>query len=294
MRLSYDSIRRLAKKAATNGAPRVGTTRWEWDISGDCHQPRSRDYWGRPDRDRALEKFSAEVAEWKSNAAASIFANTYLEDFEFKPLAPKGVNRWSSWSGGEQAIIAVTMTVRCRKCETCLDLRRRQWAARALAETASAARTWFGTITFNPQEQTLALFRARRKARQKSLTWETLTEQQRFIKHHEQLGELITLWLKRVRKQVGMKNLRYLLVCEAHKSGLPHYHILVHQVDELRPILWKHLARTFPHGFVKFNLTDTKQDDWKRRARYPCKYLAKAVEARVRASTRYGKERSQA
>ena len=160
------------------------------------------------------------------------------------------------------------------------------WYARAMTETVQAHRTWFGTITLNPHAQFEMLTRARRKARHRGVIWEELNAEEQFRELHHQNGVLLQLWLKRVRKESGAP-LRFLLVAEAHKTGLPHYHCLVHEIDEVRPVRHKTLSDQWPHGFTNFKLvTDPKQ------AGYLCKYLSKSALARVRASSRYGQLRS--
>lgn len=99
---------------------------------------------------------------------------------------------------------------------------------------------------------------------------------------HDEITKELTLWLKRVRKQ-SAASIRYLLVCEAHKSGLPHYHILVHQVGEV-PVLKKHLE-DWPHGFTQWKLVN----DLTSTSGYVTKYLLKEARARLRASVRYGR-----
>jgi hypothetical protein len=156
------------------------------------------------------------------------------------------------------------------------------WYARALAETEQAQRTWFGTITLNPDAHFMSLARARRQASRRSVLWEDMTEQQQFSAVHRQNGLQLQLWLKRVRKE-SKASLRFLLVCEAHKSGLPHYHCLVHEQVGSAPVLKRTLKDQWTLGFTNFVLcTDPKQ------AGYLCKYLSKDARARVRASTAYG------
>lgn len=92
----------------------------------------------------------------------------------------------------------------------------------------------------------------------------------------------ITKYLKRVRKKSGAP-LRYILVAEAHKSGLPHYHMLIHECDPSRQVRHKDLTAAWSWGFTRFKLVETSNTAW-----YVCKYLSKAQLARVRASVRYG------
>ena len=97
-----------------------------------------------------------------------------------------------------------------------------------------------------------------------------------------EVGREVTRYLKRVRKESGAR-VRYLLVAERHKSGQPHLHIMVHEADQERPVRYATLANQWKLGFVHFKLAqDTKT------AAYVCKYISKALLARVRASLRYG------
>lgn len=97
----------------------------------------------------------------------------------------------------------------------------------------------------------------------------------------DQGGELLTLWLKRVRKNSGAK-LRYMLVTESHKSGLPHWHCLLHEAEGGSPITNRVIVEAWNYGFSHAKLV--KSDA----ASYVTKYLAKQSLARVRASAWYG------
>lgn len=158
------------------------------------------------------------------------------------------------------------------------------WIARAMHEIRESERTWFATLTFRPEEhyrlQAISLARAAaRSIPTKELSSLDVERMQWKAAQRE-----VTLFLKRVRKAVGMKSLRYVLVQEKHKSGLPHYHLLMHESDPAQPIKYAALATAWSRGFAKFKLIGDDQ----RAAFYVCKYLAKANEGRVRASLRYG------
>ena len=90
----------------------------------------------------------------------------------------------------------------------------------------------------------------------------------------------VTLFLKRVRKNSGAA-FRYLVVGEAHKSGVPHYHVLVHEASRVQ-IPHRLLKDAWQAGFSDFKLADAKA------AGYVAKYISKDVAARVRASAHYG------
>lgn len=173
----------------------------------------------------------------------------------------------------------VELEVACRSCEPCLRARSRLWAALAVAETRVWPRTWFGTLTLSPHESFRTLMEARQRARHRATPIEGESEQSQFTKHVNAIGPEIGKFLKRVRKNTGAK-LRYLLVAEPHKSGLPHFHILIHECAGL--VRYDDLKSQWLLGFSAWKLTDHKS------ASYVCKYLSKSARARVRASQAYG------
>ena len=71
-----------------------------------------------------------------------------------------------------------------------------------------------------------------------------------------------------------------LQVVEAHKSGLPHVHLLVHDKGDTT---YRRLTDTWPLGFAHAKLVEGTAA-----SRYVAKYLAKSALARVRASQGYG------
>ena len=96
----------------------------------------------------------------------------------------------------------------------------------------------------------------------------------------------ITLWLKRMRKK---SDFRYLLVAEAHKSGAPHFHALIHEMDPLRPCRERDMRKAWRGiGFLHAKLIREGEDDAGRASHYLTKYISKSMIRRVRASFRYG------
>lgn len=171
---------------------------------------------------------------------------------------------------------------RCRKCDPCLMHRRRLWTARAVAECAVASRTWFGTLTFAPVERVKHLYRAQlRRSRQTSDPWAKADEAEQFRCIVGEAGSEVTRYLKRLRKDVG--RFRYLLVSEAHKDGFPHFHLLLHELDNV--VKKRQLDEHWHQGFAKWRLVALGDPLG---ARYVCKYLNKSALTRVRASQRYG------
>lgn len=172
------------------------------------------------------------------------------------------------------------LDTRCRKCEGCLRARAALWRGRAMAEIAGSTRTWFGTLTLNAHEQFRALAAATLTARRDGVEWAGLTVAEKFKRRCVEIGKEVTLFMKRVRKQSGAK-IRYVLVFEAHKSGDPHLHMLVHEgISEVRHRL---LQAQWTLGFSNWKLVKDRVA-----ASYVTKYLSKAAIARVRASLRYG------
>lgn len=173
------------------------------------------------------------------------------------------------------------MTARCRKCEECLAHRSNLWSARAIAETRSSTRTWFGTITVAPEHRVKFSYAAQLRASRMCVAWGELSEAERFLRIANQVKPHLTLFLKRVRKNSGP--FRYLFVLEAHKDGFPHFHVLVH--EHCSAITKRVLDGAWKLGFTQFRLVDEGKTG---PAFYVCKYLAKSALARVRASQDYG------
>lgn len=154
------------------------------------------------------------------------------------------------------------------------------WRTRAEHETRAALRTWFGTLTLNPAAHMTMVSRARVRLAQQGIDFDDLPIGEQFIERHREISREITKYLKRVRKISGQ--FRFLMVAEHHKSGLPHYHVLVHERDA-HGVKHRVLSSEWKLGFEKWRLlTDLRE------ASYLCKYLAKATVARVRASGAYG------
>lgn len=177
------------------------------------------------------------------------------------------------------------LKVRCRKCEDCLKARARSWVQRAGRELAMAQRTWFVTLTLTPQRQFECLSKARVLAKAGCVDLEELSTADIFSRRVSVINVEITKWLKRVRKN-STSRLRYVLVAEAHKSGDPHFHALVHEVVGSSPLTYRVLTNAWQWGFSSAKLTDPTGTG---PAWYVAKYLAKSALARVRASARYGR-----
>jgi len=152
----------------------------------------------------------------------------------------------------------------CRKCQTCLENRRRLWRRRAVQEIVQSNRTWMGTLTISPHQRFMFSLQAGSRDYHASIGI---------------IGKEMTKYYKRLRK--ADYKFRYLQVAEAHKDGYPHIHVLIHEVSS--PIPKSRLQSELPHGFTNFKLVKDQSA-----AYYVAKYLAKDARTRIRASQQYG------
>ena len=180
------------------------------------------------------------------------------------------------WSG------TLIMRVPCRKCAGCLRYKASLWRKRSTAELAIAPRTWMGSFTFSPEEHYMAALRIRSACRHRSVDPDTLNDVEMFKFRVADMGAVATRYFKRLRKHKAV--FRYLLVTEAHKSGLPHLHVLLHEADHFQPVRKRLLQEQWPHGFTNFKLVE----DGAKASYYVTKYVAKGMLSRVRASQHYG------
>lgn len=243
--MHLDVLRRLVGQALRYGAVRRSQLTWEWENHGDCLTPVRMVHHARKDR--------------------------------------KGNLRVNDWNPGDEPNLTLYMSARCRQCAPCLRLRGRLWYARARAETFRSSRTWFGTLTVRPEEHLQAQLRATQRLRKRAgVKWSALTDREQFAERHRELSDPLTRYLKRLRKE-RKTSFRYLLVAEAHKSGLPHYHALIHESLNKPPLTKATLDSQWQLGFAKWRLVEGPKV-----VGYVTKYIAKSAEARVRASVRYG------
>lgn len=243
-----DRLNAILVRALASGARRKSVTTVEWSIAGDCYAPYLTVIEGRaelPHRQRTM-------------------------------VLGMGTGRpVSQW---------LELWTRCRKCERCLRARARRWFGAAVAETKASSRTWFGTLTLSPEEHFRALSVARHKIAQQGIDFDTLEGEDQFLLRHSAIGPELTKYIKRVRKESGAR-LRYLLVAERHVSGLPHYHMLVHEAPLHGIVSHRTLSTQWHMGFERWRLVPPESP---KKAGYLCKYLSKSMSARVRASQRYG------
>lgn len=276
--MHHDQIKRLVAQALSQGGVRKSAIRTEWNLGGNCTSPVVREIHVRPPAD---EKPRDETSKFLDAVMAKFPGAEVVRDERDRDARPQRdkyivVTRESSFP------LTLTITLRCRKCDRCLKLRQRLWSDRARRETATARRTWFGTLTLKPETQLMMLSRARKRLSMQGIDFETLSFREQFAERVKQISLEITKYLKRVRKESGA-SLRYLLVAEHHKSGLPHFHMLVHELDEIG-VRHSTLSKQWGLGFEKWRLVSEPSE-----ALYLTKYLSKTAAARVRASRGYGR-----
>lgn len=222
--------------------------------------------------------------------------------------------RYSATHGKKVLPLMVRGTARCRKCEACMNYRAWQWRERGQAEFRSHLVTLFGTFTMSPEQHYLLDARiASGACGRQSRDLRDLSAQELFAARVQAFGDELTKYVKVIREgRCGERpHLRYLLVAETHDSdktsevmrGRPHYHVMLHtntphllvREDEwltdrkgrihVRESAWLRSSWTF--GFTTFERAQNEKAVW-----YVCKYISKAMDARVRASQSYGISRS--
>lgn len=175
---------------------------------------------------------------------------------------------------------------RCLKCEACREARSFHWTRRAEVECRRNARTWFGSLTIRPEERLHALSQARAEY-SNSGDFDTLDYKLQFLRVVSVLQREVTRYQSRIRKASTGK-LRILLVTEQHKTGDPHFHMLVHECEANGPTpeeMEGLLRREWKLGFCDWSVIRTHSGA----ARYACKYIGKSGASRIRASIGYGK-----
>ena len=195
-----------------------------------------------------------------------------------------------NWRKPKRGIELVMLTP-CRRCPTCLRRHGWVWSQRALAESEASHRTWFVTLTTSPQYD----FVVDTVAGGRVDNFGMLSPAKKFALRSRVLGDEVTKYLKRVRKNTGHR-LRYLLVTEQHDSEetspekrfRPHLHLLVHEFAG-QQIAKRQIRENWHHGHSHAKLVG---GDWA--AWYVTKYISKANDARVRASLKYGSTSSAA
>lgn len=230
------------------------------------------------------------IADGLSKGAVQHSRMRYEWDIGGDCISPRGrtitatpeadTGRDYGYKPGKSHTLTLLLHTRCRKCETCLAQRSSLWMGRALGEIRRANRTWMCTFTLAEDQQYLYGLRAVQAEKRRGNNWDDLSSDDQLLARHRAIQGELTKWFKRLRK--SGHSFRYLLVMEAHKSGLPHYHALLHEIGD--PISYRNLkSANWALGFTRFTVAETYS------CYYVTKYLAKDCKARVRASVAYGR-----
>lgn len=266
-RLHHDRATHLLRKALGAGAVRTGLLSARWDISGGCTDTYWTTYVGRPEVN--VVQARNEFDEDKRNT-----------HFEYHP--------------GKRGTVHVDIGTRCRRCANCRNYRRWEWDHRMTEELRRAVRSWYGTLTLTPFNQYRVEVEARRYQESRGWSWDQMNEDERFRATARFALKEVTLYIKRFRKQAygpkGKAPFKWICVTERHKSGKPHFHMLVHEV-QMRPIPHRILSGQWHQGFEQWRLVKLDENP-KIVAGYLCKYLTKDFCTRIRASEKYGEQQT--
>jgi len=255
----------IAKYAISNGAVLSTPQSLLWDCSGGCDNPRLVTLEGRTPRD--LTTFFEWCGKFRNLTCPPA-------DTDFKRLNKDIFCSKPDTSG---RVFWIDILVKCRVCEQCLRKRAAMWYYRAKNEYACSSRTWFGTLTLSPEWH----YYVECQATKDSGYW-CLDELGQLRQRHKVISCEITRYLKRVRKECAVP-FRFLLVLEVHKSGLPHYHLLIHERNIEECVRKRTLQEQWKWGFTNFKICEDCNS-----AAYVAKYLSKSMLCRVRASIGYG------
>lgn len=277
-----------AVRAVQGGGDMKSVSRIEWDVSGrgrlQCQSPVYREYLG-----------------------------AYAVGYDYR----------TDRASGRHHTRALELQVRCRRCGPCLEYRKLLWRGRARYEIAQSCRTWFGTLTCTPQFQVLAQYRASLRLAKSGVEFAKLPHEEQFAERVKEIQQEITKWFKRVRKESSVKlrqqarksdgctatkgkrcnchrlsdytvTLKYLLVVEEHTGGgahhgLPHFHLLIHERFEDKPVRHSVLNGKWGLGHTDFELIPSPENEGNKFANYVTKYLTKSVLCHPRASLKYGR-----
>lgn len=169
--------------------------------------------------------------------------------------------------------------VPCRKCPACMKNRAAHWRYRMVSEYKAAPRSWLCSFTYRPDVHQYVLNWLRAEHDAAGDQFDALPIEKQFQLRAGRLAKYATLYFKRLRKEGNQ--FRYVLVAEAHASGLPHHHALIHEVAD--PVRHASLARAWEWGFMNAKLIHEPAQ-----AAYVAKYLSKSMGAKLRASIDYG------
>jgi len=215
---------------------------------------------------------------WQADLAGTCLHPVRMSEYHTQVTTAEG-------TPGDSGKYLVTLA-RCRSCKPCMDHRKEVWTARAFQEWCGSSRVWFGTLTFAPEKHYMLMVQAIKRSTLSADLWARLDEAERFARVEAEAAREVQLWLKRVRKAIEPMQLRYMLVAERHKSGNPHYHLLLHEQTDgsvtkrLMEDQWEAC------GFSAWRLLSGAHGATG--VHYVAKYLNKTTVIRVRASKHYG------
>lgn len=199
------------------------------------------------------------------------------------PVVVEQFARYSAQHGKAVKPLCVILETQCRDCGWCREQRRKRWAARAMAEYGQSVRTWFVTLTVEPEWRTRFEYQCYGSLSKKGVDFDGLSTAAKFAALVQYGGgRELTRFVKRLRTNAAAP-FRYLVVAEKHGDGSPHFHMLVHEVDEARPVRKRTIQDAWQVGYSKVILCNDAKG-----AVYLCKYLSKDACTRVRASFKYG------
>ena len=231
----------------------------------------------------AIERKSASTLWWNASGRC---CDPFTLTSVYRPPEKGDVRRVlgavdKTYSGGDHPIF-LDVDLPCRKCVECLKAKAKLWASRAVTEIQAAHRTWFITLTLSSHEHFRVESECRMADDSNGQLFEQRSSADQFAKRCDVVGRDIQKWLKRLRK-ARPRSLRYLVVAESHKTGLPHWHMLLHETDPAQPVTKREIQSQWTLGFSQAKLVETTGTAW-----YVCKYLTKHGATRVRSSQHYG------
>lgn len=249
----------------------------------DHSSPHRRRVWRKPNPELSGKLMAA---QWAGKAhqepRSGIWHVEYHADCKSPPVVPQH---------SPEGRLA-RYKVRCRKCGPCRRAMRNYWGYAAMQQTllsaAEGGRTWFGTLTLAPEMQVELLLRARKRSKVPDAEWWQVADcEERYRRVCDEFLREVQKYWKRLRNDGHV--FKYLAVFEPHKSGKPHCHFLLHELQGDH-ILKRELRDRWPNGFIAATLVGgraAKSPDPAKAAWYAVKYLSKCNQSRVRASHDY-------
>lgn len=176
----------------------------------------------------------------------------------------------------------IEFSARCRRCDNCLDHRRKIWGARGAREIQLSTRTWFVTFTLNAHTRFLYSIPGYDPRSDKAKK-----KKPKVKKLPQGISGQITASFQRFNKRLRASTkapIRYFAVVEPHKDGTPHMHALIHEAGV--NITERKLRATWHDGFLHAVLVDREDPKapW-----YVAKYIGKEKHSRILASKKYGR-----